>query len=342
MSHIPKSKINISDKKIGKVLEKYDKSLKVKNIISIKEGVANPVFIIKTQKQEIVLRILNPITGDWKALKEERVYELFTKNKIPCPTILKTDITKELIPFDYVLSKKLKGHALDKGYANKPVNLKMARELGKNLGKIHSITFNKFGDISKKGNKFIVGPAHELSEVSKKINPGPFKSWKKMHGEIIKSRLFYFKGTEFEDLINPIKKYFKQNESLLDYKITPRLLHLDFHRNNIFVKNDKITGILDVEESLVGHNEYDLMRSEIHFKGHSRLRKEFFKAYEPFVKLDPGYQERRAFYSLSRSLVGVRCLVLWGSRHSKKEYLKEKNWIRSHITKILKTNKLDL
>ncbi|MFC1731877.1 hypothetical protein ACFL6I_16280, partial [candidate division KSB1 bacterium] len=60
------------------------------------------------------------------------------------------------------------------------------------------------------------------------------------------------------------------------------------------------------------------------------------------VNLDEGYEERRPFYSLSRALVGVRCLVLWKSRYTKKAYLKEKKWVRNHINKIIQQNKLEL
>ena len=344
MTHIQKSDIIITDVKIHEIINKYDANYKIKHILSIEEGVANPVFIIETQKTDLVLRILNPLTGDWKAIKEKLVYELFINHKIPCPIILKTDISKKLIPYDYVISKRLKGNALDKDFSNQTINskIKIIKELGKYLGKIHSIRFNKFGDISKRGSKFVVGPAHELSDVSKKIKSGPFSSWKDMHREIIKSRLYYFKETEFEDVIELIKKYFKKNEYLIDYKITPRLLHLDLNRNNIFVKNNKITGFLDVEESLIGHNEYDLMRTELHFKGNLKLRNEFFKEYTKYVNLDAGYEERRPFYSLSRALVGVRGLVLWKSRYTKKAYLEEKKWVRNHINKILQQNKLEL
>lgn len=340
MPHIQKKDIKISRKKIDEIIQNYNNTYKIKNIIAIKEGVANPVFIIETQKSDLVLRIFNPLTGDWKPIKEELVYALFKENKIPCPVVLKTDISKKLIPYNYVISKRLKGEALDKNYSNLQLNskIKLVKELGKYLGKIHSLKFDKFGDLAHNGKKCIVGPAHELSDVSKKIKAGPFLSWNELHKEIIKSRLYYLKGSEFEHLIEPVKKYFEKQEYLLNYKITPRLLHLYLNRNNIFVKDDKITWILDVEESLIGHNEYDLMRTELHFQGNKILRDAFFSKYTKYVTLDKDYEKRRPFYSLSRSLVGVRCLVLWKSKYSKREYENQKNWINNHIKKILETN----
>lgn len=344
MKHLQKNEIVVTTDDIHNIINKYNNKLKVKKIISIEEGVANPVFIIETQKIDLVLRIINPVAGSWKVAKEKLVYELFIDHKIPCPIILKTDTSREIIPFDYVISKRLKGYALGKSFSDlpQPSKTKIIKELGKYLGIIHSIKFKKFGDIYEQKSKILVGPAHELKDVSKKIKSGPFTTWKEMHREIVKSRLFYFKGTEFEDLIAPINSYFKQNEYLLDYKITPRLLHLDLNKNNIFIEKNKITGILDVEESLIGHNEYDLMRTELHFRGNLKLRNQFFKEYTKYVSLDKGYEERRAFYSLSRSLVGIRSLILWKSKYTKKSYTEQKKWILANIDKILKQNKIEL
>jgi len=344
MKHLQKSEIVITKEDIHNIIKKYNNKFRVKKIISIKEGVANPVFIIETQKTDLVLRIINPVAGSWKVAKEKLVYKLFIKHKIPCPIILKTDISRKIIPFNYIISKRLRGNTLEKSFSNLSLTskTKIVKELGKYLGIIHSIKFKKFGDIYEQNSKILIGPAHELSDVSKRIKSGPFLNWKEMHREIIESRLYYFKGTDFENLIGQIKSYFKQNEYLHNYKITPRLLHLDLNRNNIFIENNKITGILDVEESLIGHNEYDLMRTELHFNRNLKLRHQFFKEYTKYVSLDKGYEGRRAFYSLSRALVGVRSLVLWKSRYTKKSYIEQKKWVLAHIDKILKQNKLKL
>ena len=198
---------------------------------------------------------------------------------------------------------------------------------------MHSNIFNRFGDIKRTPRGIVVGKAHELG-VAKDIKKGPFKTWKEMHREIIKSRLYYFKGTEFAPLISPIKKYFKDNEHLIDYDITPRLLHLDLNKGNVFVEGSTITGILDVEESLVGHNEYDLMRTENLFENNA-MREAFFNSYTRHIKLDNGYEKRRAFYALSRSLVGVRVLVLWKAHFTKKQYDLEKARTLERIRNIL-------
>jgi fructosamine-3-kinase len=161
-----------------------------------------------------------------------------------------------------------------------------------------------------------------------------------MHDEIIKSRLEFFKNTEFEYLIKDIITYFEKYSFLINYKVKPRLLHLDLNRGNILVKDNVITGIIDVEESLIGHNEYDLMRTEIHFEN-EELRTIFFKEYEKYVKLDEGYEKRRPFYSLSRSLVAIRTLILWKDSFSEEDYNREKKRVLELVDKILTTDSLD-
>ena len=57
------------------------------------------------------------------------------------------------------------------------------------------------------------------------------------------------------------------------------------------------------------------MRTELaHFgDGEDALRVPFFGAYQAHVALDEGYENRRPFYEMSRTLVGLRCLVVFGS-----------------------------
>ena len=121
--------------------------------------------------------------------------------------------------------------------------------------------------------------------------------------------------TKFSDLAEPIAAWFAGHDGLLDDTITPRILHMDLHRSNILVSAEQITGIVDVEESVIGHNEYDLMRLELaHFgDGEDALREAFFHGYGAHMTLDTGYDRRRPFYEMSRMLVGLRCLALFGS-----------------------------
>lgn len=229
----------------------------------------------------------------WEARKAAVVYKLL--DDIPVPRILKSGR-------NYIIMEEIKGETLDKAKYDEG---KIAMQLGTILASIHSRTYSKFGDLSEEG----VGKSHE-------INVGPFKTWKEMHQAIVKHRLRYFRKTEFEHLIKPIQLFFRQNENLIDYNITPRLLHIDLNKKNILVKNNGITGILDAEGGFVGHNEEELMRTEFaHFDGEltnkNKFRDIFFQAYTKLIPLDKGYEERRKFYWMSRAMVGMDCIILF-------------------------------
>ncbi|CAF1068984.1 unnamed protein product [Adineta steineri] len=137
--------------------------------------------------------------------------------------------------------------------------------------------------------------------------------------DIIKKQIVQFNGTMFEELVTTIHKYLIQNMHLIDYNIVPRLLHMDLHCANILILDIKITGILDAENAVIGHNEYELMRIE---KGHFEetdsvdYRNVFMSSYTNYVKLENGYEERRRLYSLSRELVGLRCLIDYGDQYA--------------------------
>ena len=189
------------------------------------------------------------------------------------------------------------------------------RQLGDLLGRMHTLTFDQFGDVAEREGEAVAGPALELAEEAESRNTGPFGTWREMHREIVRGRLAFLSRTEFHDLTEPIKAWFDMSDGLLTYAIMPRLLHMDLHRSNILVAGGKITGVIDAEEAVIGHNEYDLMRTELaHFgDGEDVLREPFFEGYTAHVMLDADYDCRRPFYEMSRALVGLRCLVVFGS-----------------------------
>ena len=189
-------KSKITKEVINLIIKNYNSNNKILSITDIKHGVANPVFIIKTQNEDIVLRVLNPIAGDWKPQKEKIVYKLLKEKNIPIPETLKIDTSKKIIPYNYILSKKLEGKSFTEAHENMADKNKekVVKQLGEYLGRIHSTTFNKFGDVNEEEDKVVVGPANELHEISNEINVGPYKSWKEMHNEILKSLFHYFKN----------------------------------------------------------------------------------------------------------------------------------------------------
>ena len=212
--------------------------------------------------------------------------------------------------------------------------LMLYRQFGEIVGRMHTLVFEAFGDVDGSQENISVGPAQEILEENPAAAPGPFPTWLAMHQQIVQSRLHFLRQTEFHDLVDPIGLWFQHNARLLDYSITPRLLHMDLHMSNILVSEGQITGILDVGESIIGHNEYDLMRLELaHFgQGYEAVQQAFYQGYLEHIMLDDGYESRKPFYELSRSLVGLKCLILYGSHFGNEPEIQA---ARAHIHHLL-------
>ncbi len=280
-------------------------------------GLSGSVFVLETDQGDFILKVSQDPSNDWKPIKERIIYRLLQRQGIPAPNVLAADRSRLLVPFTYTLSERLPGVTLASAYPclHDAEKRGIYRQLGELLGRMHALTFDQFGDVAEREGEAAAGPAHELAEEAEDRQIGPFPTWREMHREIVRWRLAFLSRTEFHDLTKPIEAWFDHHENLLDYPITPRLLHMDLHRSNILVAGGKITGIIDGEEAVIGHNEYDLMRTELaHFGGgEDALREPFFEGYNAHITLDAGYERRRPFYEMSRWLVGLRCLVVFGS-----------------------------
>jgi aminoglycoside phosphotransferase (APT) family kinase protein len=178
----------------------------------------------------------------------------------------------------------------------------------------------------------------ELELESIDISTGPFRTWLEMHNEILKSRFYYMYNTVFEDLIDTVDAYFKDHSHLIDYPITPRLLHVDLHKGNVLINKGRVVGILDVEESVVGHNEYDLMRTELsNFRNKPpELESAFFAEYKKHADVDEGYELRKNFYELSRALAWIKSLILYENDYSGSNVEQNKIQAKNYVLNLIK------
>jgi fructosamine-3-kinase len=283
-----------------------------------RRGLTGSVFLLETSLGSLILRTFDGTTAAWKPQKEQTVCRLLQRQGIPAPNILAMDYSHALVPFAYTVSECLPGVTLSEAYEHLDRSQRgiLYRQFGDMVGRMHALTFEAFGDVDGSTDNISVGPAREIQEEDEASAPGPFQTWQAMHQQIVQSRLHFLRQTEFHDLVDPINLWFERHERLLNYPITPRLLHMDLHMSNLLVSEGQITGILDVGESVIGHNEYDLMRLELaHFGlGYEAVQEAFQEGYSKHLMLDDGYERRKPFYELSRWLVGLKCLVLYGSR----------------------------
>jgi len=315
--------------------------LTLRSVHRPKSGLTGSVFVLGTDQGDFILKVSRNPASDWKIDKERIVYGLLRNQGIPAPNVLVADLSRCLAPFTHTLSECLSGVTFSQAYTYMDAagRLDVYRQIGDLLGRMHSLTFDRFGDVAEHDEAITVGPAQELTGVAADTDVGPFTTWREMHRQIVRGQLSYLSHTEFRDLIEPVGMWFSDHEGSLNYPITPRLLHMDLHMSNILVSEGKITGILDVEEAVIGHNEYDLMRTELaHFgDGDEALREAFFGGYTAHIALDAGYEGRKPLYELSRALVGLKCLVLYGS-HAAPDLAEATRRARARIHELLETS----
>ena len=299
----------LSKKSIEHVIRKIFPGCTVVKFSRFHAGFLNETYdvVIKNPKKNLVLRTF--MKDDWKASKEKYVYDLIReKTNAPVPQVYLIDRSKKVLPFTFNVMEKVPGIEINKFY-DKTGNARLFYDAGALLGKLHSIKFPYFG--------WIVGNG---------INP-MFKHWRN------------FVEYDFSHKLNQIKKikkvpkiiitkavdYFNSHKDLLDIKEGPVLIHKDYHSSHIFVNNNKISGIIDVEWAMAGHSELDLIKSLWWmFDDYPKMKKPFLQGYKSQHYLGKGFERRKVLYELVL-LVGL--IAFSHDVHNKK-------WFSYNIKKV--------
>ncbi|MFP4423729.1 MAG: phosphotransferase [Candidatus Woesearchaeota archaeon] len=252
---------------------------------------SNKVFRVKTDKGNFFLKIFD---DENEAYKLSKLYPMLLERGVPVPEV-------RHYHKNHLVMSEVPGKMLVEALAGEETY----HELGLIITRIHSITFDRFGEPDT-----------------------GFARWKDMYNEILDKRL----KKVFPDLIEPIRNWFDKKMHLIDYEITPRLIHEDLNKKNIFIKDKQIC-IIDFDGSFAGHNEEELMRLEGVFNNKEMWA--IMDSYTSIIPLDEGYEKRRPFYYLSRLLVHIGCVIENGTDYVG-DVKKEEEILREEIQKILK------
>jgi len=324
---------------IRALLRAFDPGSELLNVARPGQGLANEVYFLRTTRSDLVLKVFDDEAGAWKPQKELAIHSLMRDLDIPSPAILLVDSSEHVVPYTYSLSERIAGEAYSRVLPSLSTdqNCRIYWQLGDCVGRLHSTAFRQFGDVFREDGELVVGPAHELGRDANGWSQGPFATWLEMHRRIVDHRVHLMQGTAFEDLIPRIEAYFRERGDVIDFEIVPRLLHMDLHPGNILIRDEQIAGILDVEESVVGHNEYDLMRTELaNFRDRDpTFERAFMDAYTNHIPLDKGFLGRKLFYDVSRSLAWIRSLILHADRNAREQAIWYQEAARSHLLSLI-------
>jgi len=205
----------LSEKQLIEFFLKYNLG-KILNYNEIKEGIENTNYFIKTEKGKFIL-----------TLYEKRVDEkdlpffislmrnLFDKN-FPSPEPI---INKNGNYISEILNKKAAVVSFLDGSSKKNLNANECYQVGVNAAKLHLITKDLKG---KRENKLSVN------------------SWRKIYNNIKKDS-----SKIHPNLSQIIEKNLEETEKKWPTKIPSGIIHADLFPDNIFFKNNKLSGIID-------------------------------------------------------------------------------------------------
>ena len=218
----------LSENELEVFFSKYNLG-KLLNYKGIKEGIENTNYFIQTEKGKFIL-----------TLYEKRVEEkdlpffinlmrnLFDKN-FPSPEPI---INNNGNYISEILEKKAAVVSFLDGYAKKVLNPNDCREVGINAAKLHLITKDLTG---KRENKLSIN------------------SWRKIYNKVKKncSKIHPNLSEIIEKNLDEIEKNWPKN-------IPSGIIHADLFPDNIFFKNNKLSGIIDYYFSCYDYYAFEI------------------------------------------------------------------------------------
>jgi hygromycin-B 4-O-kinase len=287
-----KRKINISTERIENFLKSYFKNAK---IISEYSGNENArAFLFIGDEKEYVIKVDSNNEG---FKKDKYAFDRFTTDKIIIPEVIRQGEMENHLYFS--ISKKLEGKALNTTNLNELNSV--IPSLASVLGKISHIDISL---TSGYGSWNIDGNADHKSwkESILGINKSSYFNWDKLFNEGIYEKDLFDKV--YAHIID-LSKFLSEERSLL---------HGDFGFNNVLVKGEKVTGVLDWALSRYGDFIYDIAYLAIWEDriDYGKILKNYYNDKNLFK-----YEERLLCYMLHIGLSSSGFSAKWGN---KKQY----------------------
>ena len=204
----------INKKDISYINSKFD----IEEFISfqgIKQGIENTNYLLKSKKNKFILTIFEKRVSDKELPFFMQLMQILNHYKINCPKPIKNNEGSYLINLK---NKKACIVTFLEGKDKKNLNIKNCFEIGKIIARMHSITKN-----IKLYRKNSMGISN-LNPLLKLI--------------MLKSKKFNYLEKFLKNNLNNIKKKWPKN-------LPKGVIHGDLFIDNIFFKNNKLSGIID-------------------------------------------------------------------------------------------------
>ena len=213
-------------------IENFISEYSIGNLDSFEEivdGIENSNFKIFCNNQPYILTIFEKRVTEQELPFFINLKNFLNKNNFKCPKAISDKngkILKKIKNKTAVIISFIEGKSIEEP------NFKMCKEVGKMIGNLHNITKN-FDE--------------------KRDNSLDLKDWKKIYKKCLKD-----KSEEFKDTMNLLKNEIDYLEKYWPSNIPCGIIHADLFRDNIFFKNEKISGVIDFYFSCYYFYVYDI------------------------------------------------------------------------------------
>ena len=300
------------NRKVSKqIISSFSKSAELETVSPLNGGVVNKNFklILGNPAMDIHLRIYCGEDAEFRARKEGFVYTLLSQNTdLLVPEVYVLDSSRKIIDRVFALQSMLPGVNLESvcGSLSAEEQRAVAFEIGYQLGQIHSIRFDKFGD-------FLLGDGLENS-----------RTWGNFFKDFTSRNITWCAkyGVVDQSFANIFTDYMKKWQKLLLINQPPVLIHRDLHLGNIQTQTDQnsrwhVCGIYDFEYAIAGHNEFDFAKPYwAIFDQYPTMKESMLSGYKSESNLSDLFEMRMSrLYRLAE----LTDFLVFGTKSGKKE-----------------------
>ena len=204
----------ISKKEVSYINKKFEVE-KIINFKGIKQGIENTNYLLKSRNKKFILTIFEKRVSKKEIPFFMKLMDQLNENKINCPKPIKNKNGNYLIKFK---NKTACIVSFLSGKDKKSLNPKNCYEIGKTIAQIH---------LSSKKINLYRKNSMGIKNLSPLLNSIKFKSKK------------------FINLEKFLKQSFKDIKKKWPKKLPIGIIHGDLFIDNIFFKNNKLSGIID-------------------------------------------------------------------------------------------------
>ena len=264
------------DKKDISYINKNFENVKFLSFKGIKQGIENTNYLLKSKNEKFILTIFEKRVSKKEIPFFMKLMDQLNNSKINCPKPLKNKNGNYLIKIKNKIACIV---SFLKGRDKKTLNLKNCYDVGKMIARMHLST-NKF-KLYRKNSMCI----KNLSPLLKSIK---------------------FKSKKFTNIEKFLKTNFNETKKKWPKKLPNGIIHGDLFIDNIFFKNNKLSGIIDF---YFAANDYFMYEIAICVNAlcFDKKNSKFFINRKKVKNLIKGYESVKKISILEKKSLNILC-----------------------------------